>query len=63
MMAVTASWLSYDFHMNEVTVGFRELAKEHSGVNIAATFLSILKEFHLLDLVSYLSSFNFVVHV
>jgi len=47
MMAVTVTWLTFDFVMMEVTLGFRELQGDHSGVNIANCFLSILTEFGL----------------
>lgn len=60
MMAVTVSWLDEEFHMKEVTLGFRELCVdplneseiEHSGLNIAKCFYSVLKEYHLEDKVS-----------
>ncbi len=52
MMAVTVTWLTFDFVMMEVTLGFRELKGDHSGVNIANCFLSILTEFGLQNRVS-----------
>jgi hypothetical protein len=52
MMAVTVTWLTFDFVMMEVTLGFRELMGDHSGVNIANCFLSILNEFGLQNRVS-----------
>lgn len=47
MMAVTVTWLTFDFTMKEVTLGFREMKGDHSGVNIANCFLSILTEIGL----------------
>jgi hypothetical protein len=52
LMAVTVTWLTFDFVMMEVTLGFRELRGDHSGVNTANCFLSILNEFGLQNRVS-----------
>ena len=53
MMALTVTFLTYDFVMKEVTLGFRELKGEHTGINLANVFLSILTEFGLEQKVSY----------
>ena len=53
MMALTVTFLTYDFVMKEVTLGFRELKGEHTGINLANVFLSILTEFGLEQRVSY----------
>jgi len=52
MIAVTASFLTEDFRMVEVVLGFRQLSGDHSGYNIADAFYSILCDYNLQNRVS-----------
>lgn len=49
IMAVTATWLTSNFRMKEVTLSFRELPVRHNGGNIAKAFFSVLEEFSITD--------------
>lgn len=49
IMAVTATWLTAEFEMNEVILSLRELEGQHTGKNIAQAFYSVLQEFELVD--------------
>ena len=47
MLALTITWLTRDFGINEVTLGFKELHGEHTGINIANCVYSLLADFRL----------------
>ena len=47
-MAVTASWITKEAKLHEVTIGFRQIVGDiHNGVNISTTFWNILCEFKI----------------
>jgi hypothetical protein len=48
-MAITAHWISADFSMQSMLMGFAELFEGHSGVNIEKAFSQSLIEFNVFD--------------
>ena len=47
-MAVTASWITKEAKLHEVTIGFRQIVGYIlNGVNISTTFWNILSEFKI----------------
>ena len=47
-MAVTASCITKEAKLHEVTIGFRQIVGDiHNGVNISTTFWNILCEFKI----------------
>lgn len=48
IMTVTASWITQDFQLREIIIGFREIIGDvHTGTNIADTFWKILCEYKI----------------
>jgi hypothetical protein len=49
IMGVTIVWLTENFEMREIVIGFRKVAGEHSGVNLAKYFYTIFSEWGILN--------------
>lgn len=55
MIAVTGTWITFNFEMREGILGFREMPGQHSGVNIAESFHGVLTEYSIADRVTFLN--------
>jgi hypothetical protein len=55
MIAGAGTWINRKFEMREGILGFREMADQHSGGNIAESFYGVLTEYQIADKVTSLS--------
>jgi len=48
-LGITAHWISKDWKLKEVLIGFHKLSGSHSGENLADAFVSCCDELNILS--------------